>query len=906
MALAFGDTQTQLAVSVSNLGPGTLEWSAVPSASWLGVQPVSGSTTDTSSLAVTVSRSGLAPGSYSGAVQFSSNGGTATLAVTMTVDSTPPDAPSQPTPASGAVAQGGATAGGVSLTLSWQGHDASGYALTFDVYLSTDGTRVGALDPTVRVEQGGAASALPVSGLAFATTYSWRVVAADGHGGVTAGPVWSFTTVSLAAPQLIPVTPSPTRNPRPVLAWQPVTGAATYLMQVATDASFGAPLVSLAGLTATSFTPSTALPQGVLYWRVQAADGGGRPGPFSAASSFQILTTPPPVPQLIAVSPNPTNNATPTLAWGPVSGATSYRLQVGQSSSLSAPLLDITTTATSYVPGSSLPEGNIYWQAASIDAAGNQSAFSTPSSFTLVLTPPPPIGGLAAQRTTAGVVLTWFALAPVPQYFGHFNVYRATSSFSNVAGMTAFDSTLHNPLAATYTDGGATVGVAYYYAVTAVDTLGNENKAVVAVAAPPYVLPGSPQNPVPANGASGLAGPVALGWQAASLDGGPLTYDVYLSTQAAAVSALDLSTRVATGLASPSASASGLDYLTTYWWRVVAFNAHGGSTAGPPWSFTTAPIPAPVPIAYSPSPTNNSRPTLTWMPVPLASAYGIEIDLAGTFVSPAVAVDGIGGTSFTPSAPLPEGQLYWRVRAFDSHGRAGVYSGASTFQLILTPPPPVTGLTAAWIAGKIHLGWTAVPPSVTAFDHYNVYRAAANFTSIAGMTPLATGLSGTSYVDGTAAVGSTYFYAVTAVDKAGNEDPAVTSVTPVAAASFYTVAPCRLVDTRNPNGPYGGPALAGGSLRSFALAGRCGIPATAKAVSFNVTVTAPSVGGDLRIFPGGITRPATSTINFAAGNTRANNAVIGVAADGQATLSVFSDMGSGTVEFILDVNGYFQ
>jgi hypothetical protein len=39
---------------------------------------------------------------------------------------------------------------------------------------------------------------------------------------------------------------------------------------------------------------------------------------------------------------------------------------------------------------------------------------------------------------------------------------------------------------------------------------------------------------------------------------------------------------------------------------------------------------------------------------------------------------------------------------------------------------------------------------------------------------------------------------------------------------FYTLAPCRIVDTRNPAGPWAGPALAAAATRTFNLAGRCG------------------------------------------------------------------------------------
>ena len=121
---------------------------------------------------------------------------------------------------------------------------------------------------------------------------------------------------------------------------------------------------------------------------------------------------------------------------------------------------------------------------------------------------------------------------------------------------------------------------------------------------------------------------------------------------------------------------------------------------------------------------------------------------------------------------------------------------------------------------------------------------------------------------------------------------------------FYALAPCRVADTRDPPGPYGGPPLAGGANRSFVLGGRCGIPATAAAVSSNFTVTQPAAPGDLRVFPGGAALPVVSTLNWSSGQTRANNAVVilGAATD----LAVRCDQVAGTVQLVVDVNGYFQ
>ena len=121
---------------------------------------------------------------------------------------------------------------------------------------------------------------------------------------------------------------------------------------------------------------------------------------------------------------------------------------------------------------------------------------------------------------------------------------------------------------------------------------------------------------------------------------------------------------------------------------------------------------------------------------------------------------------------------------------------------------------------------------------------------------------------------------------------------------FFTLAPCRLIDTRNAMGPYGRPALMAGADRTFTLAGQCGIPATARAVSVNVTVTAPSATGNLRLYPAGMTSPGVSSINYAAGLTRGNNAIASLNTAG--ALTVRCVQAAGTVDLIVDVNGYFE
>jgi len=126
---------------------------------------------------------------------------------------------------------------------------------------------------------------------------------------------------------------------------------------------------------------------------------------------------------------------------------------------------------------------------------------------------------------------------------------------------------------------------------------------------------------------------------------------------------------------------------------------------------------------------------------------------------------------------------------------------------------------------------------------------------------------------------------------------------PATAAAFYTLTPCRVIDTRGATGPFGGPALAAGAERVFTLAGRCGIPSSARAVTVNVTVTGPTAAGFLTLHPGGTALPLASTINFRPGQTRANNAVVllGIVGDARVLCGA-----TGTTHFVLDVTGYFQ
>jgi hypothetical protein len=117
---------------------------------------------------------------------------------------------------------------------------------------------------------------------------------------------------------------------------------------------------------------------------------------------------------------------------------------------------------------------------------------------------------------------------------------------------------------------------------------------------------------------------------------------------------------------------------------------------------------------------------------------------------------------------------------------------------------------------------------------------------------------------------------------------------------FVKVTPCRVVDTRNPTGPLGGPVMAALTSREFDIpSGACNIPSSAVAYSFNVTVVPIGPLAYLSIWPSGQTQPLVSTLN-SDGRVKANAAITPAGNNGGVSVYVTNE-----TQVILDIDGYF-
>jgi lysophospholipase L1-like esterase len=132
-----------------------------------------------------------------------------------------------------------------------------------------------------------------------------------------------------------------------------------------------------------------------------------------------------------------------------------------------------------------------------------------------------------------------------------------------------------------------------------------------------------------------------------------------------------------------------------------------------------------------------------------------------------------------------------------------------------------------------------------------------------------------------------------------------------AGAQFVPITPCRLVDTRQPEGPLAGPSLTGGEVRTFALAGNnCNLPdalGSGGALSLNITAV-PQGGNPVNYVTvwGGVGSaddvPLHSTLNAPTGAVTANAAIVTIPAASSDSISVFT---SNATDLVIDINGYF-
>ena len=304
---------------------------------------------------------------------------------------------------------------------------------------------------------------------------------------------------------------------------------------------------------------------------------------------------------------------------------------------------------------------------------------------------------------------------------------------------------------------------------------------------------------------------------------------------------------------------------------------------------------------------------------------GVALTGTGTLVAPAITnvSPGIGETTGGTSVTITGTDLQGATVTMD--GISTTVNSTSGTTVVVTTPSHAVGLVdvaATTVAGTATATnafnyVTCVPPSITT----QPANTSINLGSSATLSVVAsgTGLSFQWFVgtsgDTSSPIGGQTSSSVTVsptqqtnywvrlTGSCGTLDSGTATVS-INGAKLFLLTPCRLVDTRDPNGPLSGPVLAPGAVRIFQASGNCGIPAGAKSVASNITVVNASTVGWLTLFPGdGSSTPFVSTLNYISGRVRGNNAAVTLSADGK--VAVFNS-GPNVVNVVIDVTGYFK
>jgi hypothetical protein len=494
----------------------------------------------------------------------------------------PPFKPADPFPLNGATQ----VSFNPSPVLSWRFGDANlDDILTYDIYFGTSSP-----PPLVSLNQ--AETIYTPGSLALFTTYYWQVVAKD-SATQTAGPIWSFKTMS-GPPQFLDFSPSDGAtgvpfSPPPTLSWNaidPDGDALTY------DVYFGnayPPPLRISNYPSNTFNPGMLSRITVYYWKVVAKDTHGTTA-IGPVLSFTTINEPP---QFYSGQYHPLNGDTgadlalTTLQWSahdPDPGDTiTYDVYFG--SSLPPPLVSFNQTAKSYSPGALSHCTDYYWKIVARDNHGAETG-SPDLSFT-TLNHPPTLVSFNPPHLTTGVSITptlrWSFNDPDPGDTASltYDVYFGTASSPPLV--------VSNQTATNYLPGTLSSFTTYYWKIVARDHhhphCNGETTLPIFVSftttslPPQFVYPFSPDN-----GASGVNPLVTLSWSASDPDpGDTLTFDVYLATH----SPLQPEDRKTVNQTTPTYKPGNRSISTQYFWKIVARDNHGVETESSTLSFTT-------------------------------------------------------------------------------------------------------------------------------------------------------------------------------------------------------------------------------------------------------------------------------------------------------------------------------
>jgi len=302
------------------------------------------------------------------------------------------------------------------------------------------------------------------------------------------------------------------------------------------------------------------------------------------------LTNLPNNPPNISSSPNPSNSAidisiNATLSWiggDPDSGDTvTYDVYFEAGDSSPDVLVSDDQLGTSYDPGTMIYNTHYYWQIVATDNHGS-STIGSIWDFTTLNEPnnppyepsdPTPVN--YATEIDVNANLSWTGGDPdgdTVTYYIYFGTNSNPPLYKPNHNNTSFDP------------GEMISNTTYYWKIVSMDNYGETTTGPIWEFTTKYVYqpPYEPYNPTPRDNKTSVNIYQTLQWTG----GDPniedtVTYDVYFGTNNSLLPKLE------SNQSSETYDPGEMNYDTTYYWEIIAWDNHGAFTTGDIWSFTT-------------------------------------------------------------------------------------------------------------------------------------------------------------------------------------------------------------------------------------------------------------------------------------------------------------------------------
>jgi fibronectin type 3 domain-containing protein len=601
-----------------------------------------------------------------------------------------------------------------------------------------------------------------VGGLTGSTTYYFVVKAVNASGASPNSNEVMATTTAPPPPPTVP--PSPVLNvPAPMdvtptsilMSWGSIAEATSYSLFMSTIAGSLGTLVA-SGIINTYYNV-TGLTENTQYFFTATASNANGESPRSAEMSSTTLPKPPvpPAPTDLAVVAGSITNTQVGLSWGASAGAASYTLhQSDISGGLGFPVFSEIATTSIQVSG--LISGNTYYFTVTAVNANGESMRSNEITVT-TLSPTPPTTTPDAPVASLGVVTDTtieVIVNSVPNATSY-NMYRSTVSGEAILVASGLIGT-------SYVHTGLTTNTLYFFKATAVNSVGesvksNEVSKQTDLPPAPTAIP-SPPFGVAAG--TYTESTVKIDW---SKNPDTKSYSVYKSRVAGGPYEL-----VVTGVTDLTYTVTGLDSSTIYYFTVTAVNAIGESlmsyetttTTGISTHPTTAPS---FPLGFRVTSVSQTTVELAWTGVNQANRYNTYMATVsgGPYT---LAYRGMIGESFNSAINNlnPGTNYYFVVTALNDIGE-GPISQEVMATTVVRPPAPnkTTGLTLKSVTiNSVTLYWDS-QPDVLFYRLFTSQTSGGPWTEMVGNIPF------TEHTVTGLANGTTYFFAVAAVNNTG-------------------------------------------------------------------------------------------------------------------------------------------